>query len=64
MRDYYSFVRAVRDGCLSANVEQPTAECLAETVVSGLDADHSSSGNVSHHRILAFATRRNFGGTR
>ena len=28
MRDYYSFVRAVRDGCLSASVEQPTAECL------------------------------------
>ncbi|CAE7752513.1 RNF213 [Symbiodinium necroappetens] len=29
MRDYYSFVRAVRDGCLSASVEQPTAEILA-----------------------------------
>ena len=28
MRDYYSFVRAVRDGCLSASVEQPTAEYL------------------------------------
>ncbi|CAE7897813.1 RNF213 [Symbiodinium microadriaticum] len=40
MRDYYSFVRAVRDGCLSASVEQPTAE------------------------ILAFAIRRNFGGTK
>ncbi|CAE7456062.1 RNF213, partial [Symbiodinium sp. CCMP2456] len=29
MRDYYSFVRAVRDGCVSASVEQPTAEILA-----------------------------------
>ena len=28
MRDYYSFVRAVRDGCLSTSVEQPTAEYL------------------------------------
>ena len=29
MRDYYSFVRAVRDGCLKHNTEQPDAECLA-----------------------------------
>lgn len=28
MRDYYSFVRAVRDGCLKHNTEQPDAEIL------------------------------------
>eukprot|EP00435_Cladocopium_sp_Y103_P073049 s100_g42.t1 len=28
MRDYYSFVRAVRDGCLKHNTDQPNAEIL------------------------------------
>lgn len=28
MRDYYGFVRAVRDGCLRAKTEQPTHERL------------------------------------
>eukprot|EP00438_Fugacium_kawagutii_P011381 Skav218988 [mRNA] locus=scaffold169:91567:99824:+ [translate_table: standard] len=31
MRDYYSFVRAVRDGCLKQKVEQPNAESLPST---------------------------------
>ncbi|CAK9021977.1 unnamed protein product [Durusdinium trenchii] len=29
MRDYYGFVRAVRDGCLRAKTEQPTHEILS-----------------------------------
>ena len=47
MRDYYSFVRAVRDGCLKHNTEQPNAELLGAEFGVSQEA-HSAPHDREH----------------
>eukprot|EP00439_Symbiodinium_sp_Y106_P069743 s1411_g12.t1 len=55
MRDYYSFVRAVRDGCLSASVEQPTAEILAFAIRRNFGGQPALLERLLHAMLAAGA---------